>query len=304
MSVLNRAINKLGAELHIPTYQYCGPGTKLEKRLARGDTGIDPLDQACKDHDIVYNTHSDLPERHKADKVLADKAWRRFKSKDASLKERLAALAVTAAMKTKVKLGMGSSKKRQIKSKTGKGVLQRRKIKSGSTSLPKRHSLKKPRTGKGASQSTSFPNFVKNVAKVVNAIPANSKKALINAALEHANSLKPKKLPLPKVIPLPKKGGFLPFLIPLFAGLSAAGALGSAASSIATAVNKAKQGEKALDEAKRHNQTMEAIAVGKGLYMAPYRSGCGLYLNPYRAGCGIQPIRQRKRQRQQRVKKN
>ncbi|XP_074096719.1 uncharacterized protein LOC141525915 [Cotesia typhae] len=43
--LFNNIINKLPLELHIPGYQYCGPGTKLAKRLARGDSEwytIDP----------------------------------------------------------------------------------------------------------------------------------------------------------------------------------------------------------------------------------------------------------------------
>lgn len=41
-----------------------------------------------------------------------------------------------------------------------------------------------------------------------------------------------------------------------------------------------------MSEAQRHNQTMEAIAVGKnantgsGLYLRPYKTGLGLYLTP------------------------
>ena len=52
--ILNKLIDKLPIELHIPTYQYCGPGTKLSKILARGDQGKDKLDLACKNHDISY----------------------------------------------------------------------------------------------------------------------------------------------------------------------------------------------------------------------------------------------------------
>ena len=44
----NNLINKLLFELHLLGYQFCGPGTKLEKRLARGDKGINLLDAACK----------------------------------------------------------------------------------------------------------------------------------------------------------------------------------------------------------------------------------------------------------------
>ena len=44
--LVNSIIDKLPVELHIPGYQYCGPGTKLKERLARGDPGINPLDAA------------------------------------------------------------------------------------------------------------------------------------------------------------------------------------------------------------------------------------------------------------------
>ncbi|WP_221935836.1 hypothetical protein, partial [Klebsiella pneumoniae] len=59
-AVVNTAIDALPLELHLPGgYQYCGPGTKLKHRLARGDTGINKLDEACKEHDIAYSKYSD-----------------------------------------------------------------------------------------------------------------------------------------------------------------------------------------------------------------------------------------------------
>ena len=105
--LVNDIINKLPFELHIPGYQYCGPGTKLDHRLNRGDPGVNPLDAACRDHDIAYNTHSDLDKRHVADKKLEEAAFGRFVSKDASLSEKIAALGTTIAMSTKQKLGWG-----------------------------------------------------------------------------------------------------------------------------------------------------------------------------------------------------
>ena len=57
--ILNRFIDKLPIEWHIPNYQYCGPGTKLERRLAREDAGINLLDSACKNHDIAYSQNKD-----------------------------------------------------------------------------------------------------------------------------------------------------------------------------------------------------------------------------------------------------
>ena len=109
--LLNSAIDKLPVELHIPGYNYCGPGTKLKKRLDRGDVGINALDDACKQHDVAYDRENSLERRHEADKKLASDAVKVIKSKKTGLKEKLAAAGVAAAMKTKVKLGMGVKKK-------------------------------------------------------------------------------------------------------------------------------------------------------------------------------------------------
>lgn len=111
--LLNKLIDLLPIEAHLPgDYRYCGPGTKLKQRLARGDPPINGLDAACKDHDIAYSNTSDTNERNKADRQLADRAWERVKAADSSLGERAAAYAVTNAMKLKAKLGMGCRKKK------------------------------------------------------------------------------------------------------------------------------------------------------------------------------------------------
>ena len=39
-------------ELHVPGYNYCGPFTKLDKRLARGTKPVNKLDAGCKENDI------------------------------------------------------------------------------------------------------------------------------------------------------------------------------------------------------------------------------------------------------------
>jgi len=72
--LLYRAINALPFELHIPGYQFCDPGTHLEKRLVRGDRSINPLDATCCEHDIAYSHNNDLAERHMTGKILAEKA--------------------------------------------------------------------------------------------------------------------------------------------------------------------------------------------------------------------------------------
>lgn len=114
-NILNRAIDILPTELHLPGYQYCGPGTKLKARLARGDPGINKLDSACKLHDIAYSKFSDSSSRSIADKTLAERAWERVKASDSSFGEKAAAWAITNIMKAKSKLGAG--KKKQGKKK-------------------------------------------------------------------------------------------------------------------------------------------------------------------------------------------
>jgi hypothetical protein len=148
-SVVNKAIDLLPVELHIPGYNYCGPGTKLKKRLARGDRGINPLDEACKIHDIAYSNYKDAGHRQQADKELAERAWQRFKSTEASLGEKAAAWAVTTAMKTKAKFGGGSRRRRRcVKRKTtvkGKGLYLRPYPKRGAGGKKKKRTTKKKR---------------------------------------------------------------------------------------------------------------------------------------------------------------
>lgn len=106
----------------------------------------------------------------------------------------------------------------------------------------------------------------------------------ILAAVKSAKQFKKQNnISLPRVIPIPKTGGVLP-LIPIFAGLSALGALSGGISNIIKNVKDVNIAKSVLAEKKRHNQNMEAIAIGKkgsGLYLKPYKQGYGLYLRPY-----------------------
>ena len=44
-----------------------GPGTKLEKRLKRGDPGINRLDRIARQHNIDYSRARNLQDKWKAD---------------------------------------------------------------------------------------------------------------------------------------------------------------------------------------------------------------------------------------------
>lgn len=83
-----------------------------------------------------------------------------------------------------------------------------------------------------------------------------------------------------------KKGGFLPAL--LLPALAALGATAGGAAGIAKAVNDAKVNKRQLEEQKRHNAMMEAVAMrrsGAGFKKKsprgrPKRSGRGFFLRP------------------------
>jgi hypothetical protein len=115
--LLNSVINNLPFELHLPGYNYCGPGTKLQERLRRGDKGINGLDTACMQHDIAYDKYSNLTDRHTADLELYKMAKRRMKDKGAGKGEKLASWLVSKVMKSKIKTGAGIKSFKQLVSK-------------------------------------------------------------------------------------------------------------------------------------------------------------------------------------------
>lgn len=252
--IVNSIINKLPIELHIPGYQYCGPGTKLKKRLARGDPGINLLDKACKEHDIAYSENKeDLSQRHSADQVLLKKAKERKQAADAGFGERTSAHLIEKIMKMKTKFGMGCGVKKM-----------KNKNKSNIKKLP------------------TFKKIVQSSKKIIERERPETLRKSIKLALDVARkeSVKNKKLiKRPRIIPVPKTGGILP-LIPIFAGLSALGALAGGAAGVAKAVVAAKDAKNRLKENKRHNETMEAIAMGRGVYLKPHKTGLGLFLEP------------------------
>lgn len=219
--------------------------------MQRGDTGINPLDEACKQHDIAYSHNQSVSARHKADEILENKAWERVKSKDASLGEKAASWFVTNTMKAKRKLGMGIRRKRPAS-------FRRDVVKKISNTLRK-----------------TMKNDVNRGPLKKSAIAALR---AARVAIKKAGGRK--NIRVPRIIPFEAKvGGILP-LLPLFAGLSALGSLAGGASAIAKTVIDAKNAKKKLEENHRHNQTMEAIGKkGSGLYLRKNaRGGYGLFL--------------------------
>ena len=72
---------ELQGRYKLSSYNYMGPGTKLNARLARNDPGINAADTAAKKHDIEYNEISKLLFRginHNIIKKLVRQADDRF----------------------------------------------------------------------------------------------------------------------------------------------------------------------------------------------------------------------------------
>lgn len=267
-SLLDKAIDNLPIELHIPGYQFCGPGTKLSQRLERGDKGINKLDAACKNHDIAYSQNKSGTERRKFDKVLAREAWSRFKSADSTLGEKLNALTVSGMMRAKTALGFGLKRKKRACCKT----------KNMQRTPSTRTILKKAITNAAESISTIPSSSLSNTSKIA----LKAAKAVVQSQRMPRDKLMNG---APRIIPVPKIGGVLP-LIPIFAGLSALGSLIGGASSIAKAVKLTQNANDNLEETIRHNKAMEGVTLGQtktgnGLYLKPYKSGLGLYVKPY-----------------------
>lgn len=310
---MNWMIKHIPMEMHIPGYQYCGPGTKLKERLANNDPGINDLDRACKEHDIAYSRVKDVSGRNQADIILGKKAFQRARATDASISERAAALTIAGIMSAKSRMGMGLGSKIAP-------YFNHRYIKGGSNSSSRcsKSSTKSGKTkmgGGGGKVKNQTKNKKKkqkqiNVQTIFRTAKAKAKDAIKNkrartvstaakvaetAAVSAVKKLMKKQPLIPasevesglRVIPVPKQGSALP-LIPIFAGLSALGALLGGSASIANAAVSASNAKKDFAEAQRHNQTMEAISLGdgkntstgSGLYLRPYKKGFGLYLTP------------------------
>ena len=119
---IQKHLSKLG-ELHMRTptgkkYNYCGPGTKLEKRLASNDPKyrdpINNLDKICQSHDIAYSKSKSLSDKHQADDIMLKRI------SEIPFKDRpWGTTAVQALIAGKKKIGLGVKKKKPKNGKRG-----------------------------------------------------------------------------------------------------------------------------------------------------------------------------------------
>lgn len=114
-SMLNKAINSLPFEMHLPGHNFTGPGTKLSNRLKADLTPkswskpINQIDNAAYHHDVCYLKNKDTETRNKVcDKNMLDEIDGIV---NPTLRERLDRSIVEKIIGTKTRLGMGIKKK-------------------------------------------------------------------------------------------------------------------------------------------------------------------------------------------------
>lgn len=95
---MDSLIDLLPFQMHIPTYEFCGAGTSLEK-LENPCQPKNKLDEACLSHDLAYANNED---RRRADRILANKAFSRMFAAQAEPDERTAALMTACCMISKI----------------------------------------------------------------------------------------------------------------------------------------------------------------------------------------------------------
>lgn len=188
-----------------------------------------------------------------ADTELQNSAMKRVFSGDASLGERATALGVAIAMKAKRAL-----------TKRGKGLSGKKKVKKTKTKI------------------VTFNTIIKNARAAIKKTQPDDIDGAIRVAVDSVKRTKSgKRVKKPRTIPIPTRtGGILP-LIPIFAGLSALGSIAGGTAGIVNSINQYRNAREKLEEDRRHNKEMEAIAIGKGagFYLRSNKRGSGFYLS-------------------------
>ncbi|KAG1666595.1 putative uncharacterized transposon-derived protein F54H12.3 [Nymphon striatum] len=112
--MMNKAINNLPFELHLPGHNFTGPGTRLNKRLTPDLTPknwskpINRVDNAAYHHDVCYLKNKDTKIRNKVcDKNMLHEMDGIY---NPTLREKLDRSIVSKIIGTKMRFGMGEKK--------------------------------------------------------------------------------------------------------------------------------------------------------------------------------------------------
>ena len=114
-SLLNKFINNLPVEMHLPGHNFTGPGTKLNKRLnpdltlKKWSKPVNRVDKAAYHHDLCYLKNDDTATRNAVcDKNMLKELEDIY---NPTIKERMERGLVSSLIGTKERLGWGVDKK-------------------------------------------------------------------------------------------------------------------------------------------------------------------------------------------------
>ena len=116
MYTLNKMINSLPVEIHLPGHNFTGPGTKLNKRLnpdltpKKWSKPINRVDKAAYNHDICYLKNNDTVTRNAVcDKNMLKELKGIY---NPTIRERMERGLVSSLIGTKARFGWGLNKKK------------------------------------------------------------------------------------------------------------------------------------------------------------------------------------------------
>lgn len=107
--IVDKIIDKLPVELHLPGHNFTGPGTKLHKRLDKHGRPLphskpkNKVDEVSMHHDICYNKNKSREGRKKCD---LDMMSRLNNLKKLSIREKIERALIKPVMAKKVKLNI------------------------------------------------------------------------------------------------------------------------------------------------------------------------------------------------------
>ena len=115
-SLLNKVINNLPVEMHLPGHYFTGPGTKLNKRLnpdltpKKWSKPVYRVDKAAYHHDLCYLKNNDTATRNAVcDKNMLKELKGIY---NPSIREKTERGLVSTLIGTKARFGMGVREKK------------------------------------------------------------------------------------------------------------------------------------------------------------------------------------------------
>ena len=117
-SLLNKVINNLPVEMHLPGHNFTGPGTKLNKRLnpdltpKKWSKPINRVDKAAYNHDICYLKNDDTATRNAVcDKNMLKELEGIY---NPTIREKMERGLVSSLIGTKARFGWGGRREKKV----------------------------------------------------------------------------------------------------------------------------------------------------------------------------------------------